>query len=98
MSVTYGWYRFVDVCDIPIKNPKWHDFIGMQCAYFFKNNTTNRYETRDKVKWGKKGKKSYNWSYDINTRHKDKQRFKKELNELGFKHLPTKIEHELEDK
>lgn len=76
----------------------WHDFIGLQCAYFFKNSTTSWYDTRDKVKWGKKGRGSYDWSHDSNTRHKDKIRYKKELNELGLKHLPTNIEHKLEDK
>lgn len=98
MSANYHWYRFEDVCGINIGNPLWCDYIGLQCAYFFKNGTTNKYDTRDKVKWGKSGKKSYDWSSDPNTRHKDKQRYKKELSELGFKHIPTNIQYQLEDK
>jgi hypothetical protein len=36
--------------------------------------TTTKYDTRDKCKWGKKGKHSYDYSHDPFTRHKDKER------------------------
>jgi len=90
------WWRFEDACNIKISLPKWFDFIGTQRSYFFKNSSTSRWDTRHKVKWGKKGKMSYDWSSDPRTRPKDKKRYKKELNELGLKHIPTKLGKKLE--
>ena len=91
------WWRFEDACNIKISGPSWYDFIGTQTSYFFKNSTTRVWDTRHKVKWGKKGKKSYDWSSDPWTRPKDKKRYKKELDELGLKHIPTQLGFKLED-
>ena len=85
------WWRFEDANNQLIRNPHWFDFIGTQSAYFYKNSSTNKYDTRHKVKWGKKGKKNYDWSHSYWTRHKDKARFKKELNDIGIKHFPTEF-------
>ena len=50
----------------------------------YKSIRTTRWSSRCKVKWGKKGKKNFDWSSDPNTRPKDRQRFKKELLENGY--------------
>lgn len=85
------WWSFEDVNQVRVKNPIWIDFIGTKASYFFKNSTTDKYDTRYKIKWGKKGKKHYDWSCNYWTRPKDKNRYKKELNEFGLKHIPTKL-------
>jgi len=91
------WWRFEDACNIKIQEPKWHDLVVTKTAYFYKCSTTSRYDTRCKTKWGKKGKKNYDWSFDQNTRPKDRKRYKKELDELGLKHIPTQFGWKLED-
>ena len=95
-SAKSSWWRFHDICGIKIQNPLWSDFIGTQISFFYKCSSTSKYDTKNKVKWGKKGKSNYDWSFDPWTRPKDKKRYKKELNELGFKHIPTQLGCELE--
>ncbi len=85
------WWRHEDANKMIIRSPIWTDFIGTPSFYFFKNSTTDKYTSRDKLKWGKKGKKHYDWTNNYWTRPKDKKRYKKELNEIGFKHFPTKL-------
>ena len=91
-----NYWRYTDSNDIPISNYMWIDLIGSQRAYLFKNITTSVSYTRNKDKWGHKSRKTYNYTSDPNTRVKDKKRFKKELNELGLKHLPTEYRPKLE--
>lgn len=80
------WRRLVDANGINIPNPSWVDFIGTQSEFMYKYQTTHKYDTRYKSKWGKKGKKNYDYSSDPWTRVKDKNRFLKilmeELSEL----------------
>jgi hypothetical protein len=91
------WYRFKDVNDIRIYRCGWIDLIGDNTAHDAKSISTNRWSTRDKTKWGKKSKRSrYYDNSDPWTRHKDKLRFKKELDRIGLKHLPTNIDLSIE--
>lgn len=82
-----NWWRLVDANGIAISVPLWTDFIGTRTEFEIKRQTTSRYDTRYKTKWGKKGKRNYDYSSDPFTRVKDKIRFlkllKEELNELN---------------
>lgn len=86
----YRWW-FIDANEKKITNPKWFDSIGTSGAHDYKTFVTTLADTNYKTSWGKKGKRNYDYSCDPNTRVRDKKRFKKELNELGFKHLPTEL-------
>ena len=80
------WYRFSDVNKIMIEKPLWIDSIGLQHIYILKKTRTRKWDTRHKSKWGKRGKRNYNYSSDYYTRIKDKVRFRKELiNEYGYR-------------
>jgi hypothetical protein len=65
-------------------NPLWIDKIGSDDIMIYKSIRTSKWESRHKVKWGKKGKKNFDWSSDPNTRPKDKEKFRKELLENGY--------------
>jgi len=82
---SFYWYRFNDVNHIRIQKPLWVDSIGLQNIYILKKTRTRYWDTRTKKKWGKKGKRNYDYSYDPNTRVKDKVRFLKELREYGYR-------------
>ncbi len=81
----YYWYRFTDINGIRIDKPLWIDSIGLKNICILRDTRTRHWDTIMKCKWGKKGKKSYDYSSDPNTRPKDKLRFYKELKEYGFK-------------
>ncbi len=92
----FYYFGLFDVMCERILNPHWHLFISSPIAYFLKNNTTNKFRTRSKCKWGKKGKIKYlNYSSETETRIKFKVRTKKYLDELGLKHFPTEIRRDL---
>lgn len=85
----YYW-MFTDANDFYIDNPTWFDLIGTERNWFYKSNTTDKSDTRRKLKWGKKNRKrSYYESYW--TREADKRRFLKLLNELGFRRNNTEL-------
>ena len=91
------WYKFKDVNDLRIYRATWIDLIGDSIAHDAKSISTSNWTSRDKTKWGKKsGRNRYFDQSDPWTRHKDKQRFKKELKRIGFKHLPTYTRYESE--
>jgi hypothetical protein len=69
---------------LKIFDPIWTDKIGSSDIMIYKSIRTTKWQSRCKVKWGKKGRKNFDWSFDPNTRPKDKQRFKKELIEHGY--------------
>jgi hypothetical protein len=93
-----SWYKWTDVNDINIPNPKWFDHIGTDYSFDYKTFTTDVWDTEYKIKWGLKGKKrKYGDSSDPWTRTKDKKRFYKDLDELGYKHIPSQFRRELED-
>jgi hypothetical protein len=81
----FYWHVHIDSNGLKISNLKWIDKIGMQSFYIYKSQTTLFFVTRNKSKWGKKGKRGFNWSSDYNNRPKDKVRFLKLLKEDGFK-------------
>ena len=90
------WYRHTDVNDINISNPIWFDHIGGKDNFKYKTYTTDRWDTRYKSKWGKgKGSHRYYYSSDDWTRVKDKRRFYKQLDALGYKHTPSQFRPEL---
>jgi hypothetical protein len=93
----YYYWRYTDNNSILINNPTWVDAIGSRLCYLYKNITTTIDDTKNKTKWGHRKKMNFDYTSDPNTRVGDKKRFKKELNELGFKHLPTEYKRELED-
>ena len=76
-----GWYRYVDANGLRIHRPQWFDMIGTENEFDFKSFSTSRYDTRYKTKWGKKGRRNYDYSSDPFTRVKDKVRFRKLLKE-----------------
>jgi|LakMenEpi03Aug12_release.lakeMendotaPanAssembly.Ray.scaffolds.fasta_scaffold216354_2 hypothetical protein len=78
------WFLNRDTNLVSIEHPKWFDMIGQQHIYILKSQSTLAYISSIKVKWGKKGKKKYNWSSDYFTRPKDKARFKKELQNYEY--------------
>jgi hypothetical protein len=79
------WYKFTDVNKISIDKPLWIDGIGLQHIYILRDCRTRIWDTRHKRKWGKKGKRNFDYSSDYYTRIKDKVRFQKELrNEYGY--------------
>jgi hypothetical protein len=78
------WYRWTDVNLISIQKPIWIDSIGLRNVNIAKKTRTTKWDTRHKMKWGKKGKKNYDYSSDPNTRVKDKVRFQRELREYGY--------------
>lgn len=85
IAITKNWWSFEDANNAWLKDPCWYDLISTRSATFLKNSTTDRYSTRRKTKWGKSGKKNWNYSFSPWTRHKEKQRTQKEVkNELGF--------------
>lgn len=77
----HGWWRFIDANGIKLDRPQWYDFIGTESEFTFKTLVTTRYDSRYKTKWGKKGKRNYDYSSDPFTRVKDKVRFQKLLKE-----------------
>jgi hypothetical protein len=78
------WYHFKDVNKIKIKSPLWIDLINHDSINKLKSITTDRWGTRHKIKWGKKGRKNWDWSCNKNTRHKQKAMTIKELREYGY--------------
>lgn len=79
------WYRFNDINGITIQKPLWVDSIGLKTTCISKKTRTRKWDTRNKRKWGKKGKRNYDYSSDYWTRIKDKVRFRKELmSEYGY--------------
>lgn len=80
----FYWYRFTDVNHLRIEKPLWIDSMGLQHINILKETRTRKWDTRHKKKWGKKGKRNYDYSSDPNTRVKDKVRFLKELRDYEF--------------
>jgi hypothetical protein len=79
------WYRFQDVNDILLQKPIWIDLINHKEINRLRDTRTTKWDSRHKIKWGKKGRKNYDWSSNINTRPKQKNLFIKELIEHGLK-------------
>lgn len=75
------WWRLKDANGINIPSPVWTDFIATDNEFDIKSQSTVKYDTRYKTKWGKKGKRNYDYSSDYHTRIKDKVRFQKLLKE-----------------
>jgi hypothetical protein len=69
---------------IQIYNPTWMDKISSKEVVIYKSIRTTKQRSRHKVKWGKKGRKNFDWSFDPNTRPKSKSRFLKELRDYGY--------------
>lgn len=67
-----------------MENPRWIDYIGSETALMFKTYVTNYYDSRDKAKWGKKGRRTHHWFFgkEDKNRVSDKQKFLMELKEL----------------
>jgi hypothetical protein len=78
------WYRFTDINGISLMKPLWIDGVGLQNINLLKKTRTRKWDTIHKKKWGKKGKRNYDYSSDPNTRIKDKVRFQRELREYGY--------------
>lgn len=74
---------------------RWIYLIDQPVAHKFKTKSERSYGIMIRGRWGKKPKK-YRSSSDPFTRHKDKLFFKKELDRIGFKHLPTYTRYESE--
>jgi len=81
---SYHWHRFTDVNNIRINTPRWFDYLGLQNIYVLKKTRTRQWNTRVKTKWGKKGKRNYDYSSDPWTRIKDKNNFLRELRNYEY--------------
>jgi hypothetical protein len=82
----HSTYIFVFWSKFTVKHydPLWIDKISSKDVLIYKSIRTPKWNSRVKVKWGKKGKKNYDWSSDVNTRPKQKQIVMKELREYGY--------------
>ena len=80
----FYWFRFTDINGIPIVKPLWIDGLSLPHINILKKTRTRKWDTRHKKKWGKKGKRNYDYSSDPFTRIKDKTRFQRELREDGY--------------
>lgn len=96
-------YKYdVNICvnDMWVVNPLWVDFISSKSHYKFRTITTDVLDTRYKMKWGLKSKIRKRAKYcdrsDPKTRTKDKKRFKKQLENEGYKHLPSYTQYQSE--
>lgn len=81
---SFYWYKFTDVNEIRIEKPLWIDSIGLKHICILRDTRTRKWDTVHKKKWGKKGKRNFDYSSDPNTRVKDKVRFLRELREYGY--------------
>lgn len=91
------WSRIKDANDAWMVDFLWIDMIGTPLAWDSKSFTTDVVDSRYKAKWGLKGKKrKYRDSSDPWTRAKDRKRYKKELENDGYKHLPSNTRPESE--
>lgn len=90
-----NWYRFHDVNGHLMPNRHWSDMIGTDLAHNYKSFTTDIWDSRYKVKWGKKHNKRY-YSKDYWTRSKDNMRFIKDLQTYGLKPRNTRFQSELD--
>lgn len=80
LEKTKNWWSLEDANNFYLRNEvNWFDLISTQSSNFAKNSSTPRYVSRFKNKWGKKGRRSYDWSFSPWTRHKFKERTRKEL-------------------
>lgn len=77
-------YMFWSTYSIKVYDSQWMDLISSEHVYRYKDIRTCRWRTRNKVKYGKRGKRNFDWSSDSNTRPKDKMRFRKELEDYGY--------------
>jgi len=75
---------FWSTYSLKVFDATWMEKISSPDIWIYRSVRTTKWESRIKVKWGKKGKRSFDWSADPNTRHKDKARFLKELREYGY--------------
>jgi len=90
-------YRIKDADDVWVENYRWIDMIGTHDEWVSKTLTTTRSDTSYKLKWGLKGKKrKYADSSNPWTRVKDKERYKRDLEHEGYKHLPSYPQSESE--
>ena len=90
------WY-ISDCNGMNFKNGRWMDLIGTDTAWDSMTMSTDNWASRNKTKWGSKSKRRKYWdSSDPWTRVKDKERFKKEMDYEGYKHLPTRPRREFE--
>lgn len=96
----HRWSWTIDANQMRIRNPLWIDYIATSDHYRFKTITTDIWDTKSKTKWGLKGKRKKRYKYYDQsnpwTRHKDKIRFYKDLENEGFKHLPTYTQYGFE--
>jgi hypothetical protein len=77
-------YMFWSSYSLKKYNSKWMDLISSNQVYKYKDVRTCKWQSRNKVKYGKKGKKNFDWSSSQNTRPKDKSRIRKELVDYGY--------------
>lgn len=82
----HTYWPFYDVNNFKIKNVKISDYLGLQSYFKAKSYSTDKWETRHKVKYSPNKSKDY-WRYkgNKNTREYDKKQFFKILKEYGIK-------------
>jgi beta-mannanase len=86
VSYELSWWGFHDVNDIKHKYPTLTDYIGTKTHFQFKSHTTDRYDTRHKVKYStNKGKCYWRDNNKKGTRERAKKEFLKMLKEYGIK-------------
>ena len=78
------YHLHYDANGIAKRHIQWHDKIGMQNFYIYKSQTTLPYMRHHKCKWGKKGKRCFDYSSSPDTRPKQKSAFLKLLKSYDY--------------
>lgn len=84
-SDRYFWF-FTDVNNIRVNKIRINDYLGLKTYFMSKSYSTDKWETRHKVKYSPNKSKEY-WRYkgSKRTREYDKKEFLKILKEYGIK-------------
>ena len=80
------WFRFIDANGLYSSRPITEDFIGTKRNFFYKTNTTTKWDSRYKEKYSLN--KTNGWRYNkgsLKTREENKLLFIKILREYGIK-------------
>jgi len=74
-NLFFGWNPYVT----RVFNPSWFETIFLPETIMYKSIRTHKNTSRNKIKYGKSGRKTYGWTNSENTRSKQKIKFLKQL-------------------
>jgi hypothetical protein len=84
------WYKFTTVNGDLVTYPKWYDFIGTDQYFFYKNGSTDKWNTRHSSKYSPNKNTGYHRRKKIKDqscglREKDKLQLYRMLKEYGIR-------------